>query len=127
MNKESLEKMSRMRLLGMHQAYKASIEADQSQLQFTNDELVHHLVQSEWDDRQYRSVQRGLKNANFRYSASIEQLDYSGDRGLNKNLVQRLSGCDFIKKGEDLFITGSTGTGKFFGICPWPASLLIGL
>ena len=114
MNKESLEKMIRMRLLGMHQAFKTSIEANNQTPQFTNDELVHHLVQSEWDDRQHRSVQRGLKNANFRYSASIEQLDYSGDRGLDKNLVQRLSGCEFIKKGEDLFITGSTGTGKSF-------------
>ena len=33
---------------------------------------------------------------------------------MDKNLVQRLSTCEFIKKGEDLFITGSTGTGKSF-------------
>jgi DNA replication protein DnaC len=114
MNKESLDKMSRMRLLGMHQAFKASMETDGNEPPFTNDELVHHLVQSEWDDRQHRSVQRGLKNACFRYNASIEQLDYTGQRGLDKNMVQRLAGCDFIKKGEDLFITGSTGTGKSF-------------
>ena len=114
MNKESLEKMSRMRLLGMHQAFKESIELTGQAQQFTNDELVHHLVQSEWDDRQYRTVQRGLKNANFRYSASIEQLDYTEQRGLDKNMVHRLSTCDFIRKGEDLFITGSTGTGKSF-------------
>ena len=114
MNKESLDKMTRMRLLGMHHAFKACIETDDPPQQFTNDELVHHLVQSEWDDRQHRSVQRGLKNANFRYSASMEQLDYTVDRGLDKNLVQRLSTCEFIKKGEALFITGSTGTGKSF-------------
>ena len=72
--------MSRMRLLGMHQAFKACIESEKTET-FTNDEMVHHLVQSEWDDRQYRSLQRGLKNANFRYSASIEQLDYTEKSG----------------------------------------------
>ena len=79
MNQESLEKMSRMRLLGMHHAFKACIETAHPQ-EFTNDELVQHLIQSEWDDRRYRMVQRGLKNANFRYSASIEQIDYSDGR-----------------------------------------------
>jgi DNA replication protein DnaC len=113
MNKESLEKMSRMRLLGMHHAFKNYIENNQADA-FTNDEMVHHLVQSEWDDRQHRSVQRNLKSAHFRYSASLEQLDYTEERGLDKNQVQRLSTCEFIKKGEDLFITGSTGTGKSY-------------
>lgn len=113
MNKEILNKMARMKLLGMHHAFQTSIETNQME-KFTNDELVNHLVQSEWDDRQYRALQRGLKNANFRYKASIEQLDYAEERGLNKNVVQRLSDGTFIKKGEDLFITGSTGTGKSF-------------
>lgn len=113
MNKDILNKMARMRLLGMHHAFQTSIENNQME-KFTNDELVLHLVQSEWDDRQHRTLQRGLKNANFRYKASIEQLDYTEDRGLDKNLVQRLSDGTFIQKGEDLFITGSTGTGKSF-------------
>jgi DNA replication protein DnaC len=113
MNKEILNKMARMKLLGMHHAFQTSIETNQME-KFTNDELVNHLVQSEWDDRQHRALQRGLKNANFRYKASIEQLDYTEDRGLDKNVVQRLSDGTFIQKGEDLFITGSTGTGKSF-------------
>jgi DNA replication protein DnaC len=97
----------------MHQAFQNCIENHQME-RFTNDELVHHLVQSEWDDRQYRSLQRSLRNAQFRYKASIEQLDYTHERGLDKNLVQRLSDCSFMQRGEDLFITGSTGTGKSF-------------
>lgn len=105
--------MNRMRLLGMHHAFESCIESRQLE-RFTNDELVHHLVQSEWDDRQHRSLQRNLKNAQFRYKASIEQLDYDHERGLDKNLVQRLSDCSFVQKGEDLFITGPTGTGKSF-------------
>ena len=113
MNKQSLDKMNRMRLLGMHHAFESCIEGRQIE-SFTNDELVHHLVQSEWDDRQYRSLQRNLKNAQFRYKAGIEQLDYDHERGMDKNMVQRLSDCSFVQKGEDLFITGPTGTGKSF-------------
>ncbi len=91
---------------------------------FTNDELVHHLVQSEWDDRQYRSLQRGLKNANFRYKASIEQLDYAEDRGLDKNLVQRLSDCSFIKKGEDLLSPVAPAPAKASWHPPWGSRLV---
>ena len=47
MNEESLEKMSRMRLLGMHQAFKNSLENANQRQKFTNDELVHYLIQSE--------------------------------------------------------------------------------
>jgi hypothetical protein len=44
-----------------------------------------------------------LKNANFRYSASIEQLIIQGSVDWIKNMVQRLSTGEFIKKkGEDL-------------------------
>ena len=39
MNKESLEKMSHMRLLGMYQAFKSSIESDVQTQTFTYDEL----------------------------------------------------------------------------------------
>ena len=59
-------------------------------------------------------VDRALKQANFRYKASLEQLDYSIERGLDKNQVPRLASLDFIKEHKDLFITGSTGTEKSY-------------
>ncbi|MEB0276842.1 ATP-binding protein, partial [Cryobacterium sp. 5B3] len=44
----------------------------------------------------------------------MEQVDYGIDRGLDKNEVHRLAGLDFVKEHKDLFITGSTGTGKSY-------------
>jgi hypothetical protein len=44
MNKESLDKMNRMRLLGMHHAFQISIETHQVE-SFTNDELVISDIQ----------------------------------------------------------------------------------
>lgn len=88
---------SSMRLLGMHQAFKTSLEPASQMQTFTNEELVHHLMQSEWDYRQYRSVQRGFRNINFRYIASIEQLDYCASKELiseEKSFIKKLSKDD---------------------------------
>src|SRR5689334_18372840 len=112
-NTESLDKMKRMRLLGMHRAFKNSLETKSSG-NVTPDEMVAMLVESEWDERYNRSIERGLRNAHFRYKATIENIDYAPERGLDKNQVHRLADAEFVKKGEDLLITGSTGTGKSF-------------
>jgi len=111
MNKETVEKMGQLRLYGMQTAFKSFIEIPPPKA-FTNDELAEYLITSEWDDRKHRSVQRGIKTAKFRYVADIANLDYNPNRGLDKNQLNRLIAGDFIKAAQDVFITGSTGTGK---------------
>ena len=69
MNEQTLEKMSRMRLLGMYAAFKTCLEDNRTE-QFTNDEPVEHPVNSEWDDRRNRTLQRALKYARFRLSGN---------------------------------------------------------
>jgi len=113
MNNETLEKMRLLRLYGMYDAFKTNLEASIKE-SFTADQFVSLLVASEWDDRRNRSVERAIRIANFRYKASLEQIDYSIERGLDKNQVHRLAGLDFIKEHKDLFVTGSTGTGKSY-------------
>lgn len=36
------------------------------------------------------------------------------DRGLDRNQIERLAQMDFVKEHKDIFITGSTGTGKSY-------------
>ena len=113
MNQETLDKLRQMRLLGMHRAFKTSVESNTTE-NLTADEMAMLLTNSEWDDRHNRSIERTMKNAKFRYKASIEQLDYSPERGMDKNTVHRLADGEFIKRCENVLITGSTGTGKSF-------------
>lgn len=113
MNQTSLDKMKRMRLFGMYRAFKTSIELAKNE-QLTSDEMTALLVDSEWDDRHNRSIERTLKNARFRYKATIEQLDFTLERGIDKNQIHRMADGEFINRKENILITGSTGTGKSF-------------
>lgn len=86
MNKETLERMTQLRLQGMYYAFKTSLETRQKET-MTIDQFVSWLVLSEWDDRRNRSIQRAIKYANFRHKASIEELSFSVERGLDRNQV----------------------------------------
>ena len=100
-----------MKLMGMHGAFKTSIESGKTE-DYTSDEMVAYLVDSETDDRRNRKIERQLSNAKFRYKASMEEINYGTDRNLDKNQLMRLGDCAFINKHENILITGCTGIGK---------------
>lgn len=113
MNETTLQKMNNLKFYGMLRAFRTTIEAGQMN-RYTPDEMVAFLVESEWDDRHNRKIDRGLKNARFRYAASIENIIYDDHRNLDKNEVHRLADCTFIEKRQNIIITGSTGAGKSY-------------
>lgn len=116
MIEETLEKMKRMKLYGMYRSFHHATQA-QSLSGLTADELVQLLIENEWDERQNRSMARSLRNAKFRYKAAVEELDFQPDRLLDKNLILRLAEGGYITKGENILLTGSTGTGKSYLAC----------
>ena len=112
-NEEVLKKMKDMKLYGMLRAFETSLETD-SMNSLTTDELIAHLIDEEWDDRSNRKIARNTQNAKFHYKASIEQMYFDTERGIDKNQVMRLAECTFINNKDNVMITGSTGIGKSY-------------
>lgn len=112
-NNQTLEKMRSLRLFGMHDAFKTSLETSIKE-QMTQDQFIAHLICSEFDNRRNRAIERAVKAAQFRYNASIEEMDYTFERGMDRNQVERLASMEFVRQSKDLFITGPTGTGKSY-------------
>ena len=107
------QKLGQMKLHGMNQAYSAVLSNTRPE-SITHDELIHMLVQAEWEDRESRKIDRSLRSARFRYQASIEEIDFTKSRNLDKTQLLRLAECIFVKKKEDILITGASGVGKSF-------------
>ena len=113
MNDTTLEKMKKMKLYGMFRALKTSLESGKKE-EYTSDEMVAHIIEAEWDERQNRSIDQKVKNARFRYKAAVEEFHYNQDRNIERNQLMRFAECTFIGKHENILITGSTGIGKSY-------------
>ncbi len=113
MNTATLDKMRSMRLFGMLEAFDVMLKTAQT-THYSSDELMAHLVEAEWNDRHNRRLDRLLKNAKFRYGATLNEIDYQVPRGLDKGIIQRLGQGDFIRRAQNVIILGPTGVGKSF-------------
>ena len=105
--------LSQLRLHGFKSSWSA-LEETKRLHELTLLEGIELLLQAEIQDRENRKFERLKKYAKFRYQASIEELKYDSNRGLDKGLISRLATGDYIQKGESVLITGATGCGKSF-------------
>ncbi len=112
----TFEKLKTMKLSGFESAYRIIYETG-TNVSFTNDEIIGHLIDAEYDDRYNKKLARLLKNAGFRQQVTFNQIDFTAQRTLDKNLMLRLQTCDWIKKSQDILIVGPTGVGKSFIAC----------
>lgn len=105
--------MRALRLTGMADRYEAIHNLPQHQRPQT-DVLLAQLLEAEDLYRNHRKSTLAIKNARFRYQASLQEISFAEGRNLSKESLSAFSDCSFIDRGENIIITGATGCGKSF-------------
>lgn len=112
-NNQTIEKLKQMRLDAMATLHLQQIK-DNTLESFTIDEYLALLTDHEWEHRKDRKITRLIKQANFRQPASLADINYTKSRNLDKNMFARLGTLDFIKRKENIILTGASGVGKSY-------------
>jgi DNA replication protein DnaC len=117
LNEPTVEKLRGMRLGTLADTWlDQQGSADAQALSF--DERLSMLVDAEWLDRQNKKLVRNLKQAKLRLSqATIEDIDYSARRKLEKSVIRQLGTCNWIDAHQNVIVTGATGVGKTYIAC----------
>jgi len=83
--------------------------------QFPFNERLHQLLDAEINDRDNRKIKRLMALSAIKdKQASMENIEYSSARGVERSQILSLATCEYISKGQNILITGPTGVGKSF-------------
>jgi DNA replication protein DnaC len=118
LNEPTIEKLKALHLDGMCGAWLEQQQQTTQSSALAFDERFAMLVDAEWTHRDNKRMNRSLKEAKLRYGqATVEAIDYSAKRELDKATVRQLASCRWVKEHQAILITGMTGTGKSFLAC----------
>ena len=116
-NQSTIDKLIEMRLTSMSDAFLTQLN-DPKMKNVAFEDRVGMLVDIEYSNRKANSPKRLIRNAGFdQPEAYIADINYTSGRKLNRNLIERLSTCEYITGHRNLFITGATGSGKTYLAC----------
>ncbi|MFZ4405462.1 MAG: IS21-like element helper ATPase IstB [Pseudobdellovibrionaceae bacterium] len=111
---QTAEKMQEMRLKKMAEKFLERIQAKHHEDMEVED-FIGLLVDDEYQCRLNRRLQDRLTKAKFKESqASLERVDYQFKRDLQKKTVLELAANQWIRRKQNIILTGPSGVGKSF-------------
>ena len=109
-----INKINDLNYQGLKEAYLRQIE-DTNYNQLSFDERLYNLLEAQEIFIYNKRVAINLRASKIKdRQASVEDIEYSAKRKVDRQTMQSLITMDFIRNHQNIIITGKTGTGKSF-------------
>jgi DNA replication protein DnaC len=108
----TLNRLHELHLSGMAAALVRQQEDGLEDIPF--DDRFALLLEAEWLEKKNRRIGRLITQAAFRFPASIEHIAWHGKHGITKADVLRLAEGSFVRKKQNIILSGPTGVGKTY-------------
>lgn len=116
-NKDETKVMlQNLKLHGMATMYE-SVMNFPSHKQPTTHELIAQMAHAEQEYRTQKRMQMYLRLSKLRYDSVLEHVKCSPERNFDKDQLTALADCGFIRRAENILISGATGSGKSYLAC----------
>lgn len=116
LNEQTQQSLRELKLFGMAQSFDEQCAHPEVQgLSF--EERFGLMVDRELTERKNRRLTTLLRTAKLRQNACVEDIDYRHPRGLDRSQMASLVTSDYVRKAQNLIITGPTGCGKSWLAC----------
>lgn len=112
-----LKHLKNLHLNGMAHALEIQVNQPNTYQDLSFYERLELLLNSETTDRDNRKVERLLKQAKLKLNGTLADIDYSKNRGLQRDVISPLLSLEWIRQRHNVMIEGSTGTGKTYLAC----------
>ena len=112
LTEQTVDKLNALKLGAMADAFQKQLNTDEAAA-LSFEERLGLLVDTEWTAREQRKLERRrLRTARLRYPATLEAVDFTHPRRLNRQQILTLGACAWIAERHNVIVTGPCDPGS---------------